>query len=85
MILKLVYQTYLKELIQANKNNDIVWFSNKRNRKKCKILIGYWSSMNSNNPTELYKQAIKKLAKLLKNTRTKTRYNKYLKSMKEVK
>lgn len=80
MILKAVYQTYLKELIQANKDHDIVWFSNRRNRRKCKVLISYWATENNNNPTELHRQAIKKLAKLLKNTTSRTKYNEYLKS-----
>lgn len=80
MILKAVYQTYLKELIQANKDHDIVWFSNRRNRRKCKVLISYWATENNNNPRELHRQAIKKLAKLLKNTTSRTKYNEYLKS-----
>lgn len=81
MLTRRSYERILSELIKANKNNDIVWFSNKINRKNCDRLMSQWDIMNQASPNELYKRAKKKLIKLLKATRSRERFERYLKKL----
>lgn len=73
------YENILQQLIQAYKTNDLIWFANGKNRYNCKKIIGLWSGMNSTQPRDVYKNAIRKLKHVLKMSRNKQKWEIYLK------
>jgi hypothetical protein len=72
------YKTLVTELIQANKTFNLAWFASHKNRLRCNRLIQYWNNKYRETEEPKYRQAVLKLHKILKASKNRWNWEKYL-------